>query len=173
MRVADAGRAGIPTHSVAQNLDVDERRVPRRPFTLASLLPPPGEARSVTLDTGPQWDVLTREFVALAGIVSEQRQQNSFSFAGVLHVGLGRGLVLLSDLREPPRLEYTVEDVTSDRSPADGSRIPARLFRLKNGDAADRRQYAATQDLFMRLTGRMFDNRTCHHAVGPGRGIVC
>lgn len=157
MRVADAGRAGIPTHSVAQNLDVDERRVPRRPFTLASLLPPPGEARSVTLDTGPQWDVLTREFVALAGIVSEQRQQNSFSFAGVLHVGLGRGLVLLSDLREPPRLEYTVEDVTSDRSPADGSRIPARLFRLKNGDAADRRQYAATQDLFMRLTGRMFD----------------
>jgi hypothetical protein len=29
----------------------------------------------VTLDTGPKWDGLTREFVTLAGIVSEQRQR--------------------------------------------------------------------------------------------------
>src|SRR5258707_1979345 len=42
--------------------------LPRQPFTLADLLPPPGEARAVTLDAGPQWAGLTREFVALAGI---------------------------------------------------------------------------------------------------------
>lgn len=157
MRVADAGRADVPCHPIAQNLDLDEQHVPRRPFTLASLLPPPGEARSMTLDTGPQWAGLTREFVALAGVISEQRQRGSLSVADVLHVVLGRGLVLLSDLRQPPHAEYSVEDVASHPSPADGSRIPVHLFRLKNGDAADRRQYAAIQDLFMRLTGRMFD----------------
>lgn len=156
MRLADAGRVSIPSWTVAQKLDLDERRVPRQPFTLASLLPPPGEARSVTLDSGPQWAGPTREFTTLAGITPE-RQQNSFSLADVLHVVLSRGLMLLSDLREPPRKEYTVEDVASDPSPADGSHIPVRLFRLKNGDAAERRQYAAIQDLFKRLTGRTFD----------------
>lgn len=158
MRVADAGRLDVPSYAIAQKLDLDERRVPRRPFSLAGLLlPPPGEARAVTLDTGNQWDGLTREFAALAGIALEQRQRNSFSLADVLQIILGRGLVLLSDLREPPRMEYTVEDVTSDPSPADGSRIPVRLFRLKNGDAADRCRYTAIQDLFKRLTGRTFD----------------
>jgi energy-coupling factor transporter ATP-binding protein EcfA2 len=157
MRVADAGWPDVPSYAIAQNLDLDEQRVPRQPFMLADLLPPTGEARAVTLDAGPQWAGLTREFAALAGIALEQTQRNSFSLADVLHVILCRGLVLLGDLREPPRIEYTVDDVASDPSPVDGSRIPVRLFRLKNGNAADRRQYAAIQDLFKRLTGRTFD----------------
>jgi energy-coupling factor transporter ATP-binding protein EcfA2 len=157
MRVADAGRLDVPAYSIAQKLDLDEQRVPRQPFTLADLLPPPGEARALTLDVGPQWAGLTWEFAALAGIALERTQRSSFSLADVLHAILGRGLVLLGDLREPPRVEYSVEDVGSGSSTADGSRIPVRLFRLKNGDAADRCQYAAIQVLFRRLTGRTFD----------------
>lgn len=157
IRVADAGRLDVPSYAVGQKLNLDEQRVPSQPFTLADLLPPPGEATAVTLDAGPQWAGLTREFAALAGIALKQTQRNSFSLADVLHIVLSRGLVLLSDLREPPRMEYTVDDVASDPSPVDGSLIPVRLFRLKNGDTADRRQYAAIQDLFKRLTGRTFD----------------
>jgi energy-coupling factor transporter ATP-binding protein EcfA2 len=157
MRVADAGRLDVPAYAIVQKLDLDEQRVPRQPFALADLLPPPGEARALTLDAGPQWAGLTREFAALAGIALEQTQRSSFSLADVLHTVLGRGLVLLGDLREPPRVEYAVQDVASRSSTADGSRIPVRLFRLKNGNAADRRQYAAIQGLFRRLTGRTFD----------------
>jgi len=168
MRAADAGRLDLPSYPIAQKLDLDEHRVPSQPFTLADLLPPPGEARAVTLDAGPQWAGLTREFAALAGIALEQTQRNGFSLADVLHVVLSRALVLLGDLREPPRMEYTVEEVASDSSPADGSRIPVRLFRLKNGNAADRRQFAAIQDLFKRLTGRTFDIALASPPPGHG-----
>ena len=168
MRVADAERLDVPNYPVAQKLDLDERCVPRQPFTLADLLPPPGEARALSLDTGPQWADLTREFAAMAGIALEQTQRSSFSLADVLHVILSRGLVLLGDLREPPRMEYTVGDVASDPSPADGSRVPVRLFRLKNGSTADRHKYAAIQDLFRRLTGRTFDIALA--STPPGRG---
>jgi len=157
MRAADARRPDVPSYSIGQKLDLDEQRVPKQPFTMADLLPPAGEARMVTLDPGAQWAELTREFAALAGIPLGETQRRSFSLADVLHVVLGQGLALLGDLREPPRPEYTVKDVTFDPSPADGSRIPARLFRLKNGNATDRMQFSAIQDLFRRLTGRTLD----------------
>ena len=67
-RAADAGRLDVPGYAVGQKLDLDERRVPKQPFTVADLLPPAGEARLVTLDPGAQWAELTREFAALAGI---------------------------------------------------------------------------------------------------------
>jgi hypothetical protein len=156
LRAADAARMDLPSYPITQKLDLDEHHVPRQPFTLADLLPPPGEARALALDTGPQWEGLTWEFTALAGIAPELTQRG-FSLADVLHVILERALVLLGDLREPPRLEYTVSEVTSGSAPVDGRHIPVRLFRLKNGSAADRRQFAAIQSLFSRLTGRTFD----------------
>jgi len=157
LRVADAQRLNVPCYALAQKLDLDEHRVPRLPFTLADLLPPQGEGRVLTLDAGPQWAEVTREFTSLLGIPLDQAQRNSYSIADVLQVVLGRGLVLLGDLRQPPRMMYTVEDVSVDPSPTDGSRIPVRLFRLKNGAASDRRQYGGIQELFRRLTGRSFD----------------
>ena len=168
MRVADVGRLDVPAYGLAQKLDLDERRVPRQPFTLAELLPPRGEARALTLDAGPQWAGLTREFAALAGIALDQTQRSSFSLADVLRAILGRGLVLLGDLREPPRVEYSVEDVASGSSALDGSSIPVRLFWLKNGDEAGRAQYAAIQDLFRRLTGRTFDIALASTSLAQG-----
>ncbi|MGH3220868.1 MAG: AAA family ATPase [Streptosporangiaceae bacterium] len=157
IRAADAGRLDVPGYAVGQKLDLDERRVPRQPFMMADLLPPAGEARLVTLDPGAQWAELTREFATLAGIPLGETQRRSSSLADVLHRVLGQGLALLGDLREPPRRDYTVSEVSFDPSPADGSRIPARLFRLKNGSTTDRKQFSAIQDLFSRLTGRTFD----------------
>jgi predicted ATPase len=158
LRASDAGRLDVPGYSLAMKVAVDERRVPTQPVTLADLLPPQGEARMLTLDASPQWAELTREFAVLAGIPLDQAQrQNSYSLANVLQVVLSRGLVLLGDLRQPPQADYTVGDVASGPSPADGSRIPVQLFRLKNGSAADRRQYSEIRDLFGRLTGRSFE----------------
>lgn len=159
IRAADAGRLDVPGYQITQGLDLDDRRVPRQPFSLDQLLPPPGAGHSLGLDTGPQWAQLTREFAAKAGIALERAQRGSFSLADVLHVVLTRSVVLLSDLREPPRMAYTVEEATSDLLAASGSGIPLRLFRTKNGTAADRQQFAAVQDLFRRLTGREFDIR--------------
>jgi hypothetical protein len=148
MHAADAGRLDVPAYGLAQKLALDERRVPAQPLTLADLLPPQGEARMLALDAGSQWAALTREFAAAAGIPVDQTQSQHYSLAHVLQVVLGRGLVLLGDLRQPPRTDYTVGEIASDPSPADGSRIPVRLFRLKNGAAADRLQYSAIQALF-------------------------
>ena len=157
LRVADAQRPGVPAYTVAQKLDLDEQHVPKNPLALADLLPPPGEGRMLTLESGPQWAALAREFATLAGIPFAQTQRRGSSLAEVLHVVLRRGLVLLGDLRQPPRLQYTVEDVTTDTSSIDGSLITARLFRMKNGTAAGRRRYGAIQNLFGRLTGESFD----------------
>jgi hypothetical protein len=157
LHLGDAGRLDVPAHGIAQRLALDERRVPVQPFTLADLLPTRGEARALTLDAGNQWAELTREFAALAGIPVDQTQRQNYSLANVLLAVLRRGLMLLGDLRQPPRTDYAVRDVASGLSPADGSRIPVQLFRLKNGSAADRRQYSEIRDLFGRLTGRSFE----------------
>lgn len=157
VREADAGRSDVPGRPVGQALALDGQGVPEHAFTMADVLPPAGEARMLTLEHGTQWMELTREFAALAGIPLSETERRGFSLANALHAVLGRGLALLGDLREPPRLDYAVEEAGFDPSPADGSRIPVRLFRLKNGSAADREQFSAIQDLFRRLTGRAFD----------------
>lgn len=155
--IADGTRTDIPGYPITRKLDLDDDRVPRQPLTLAALLPQPGEAAALTLDAGPQWAELAREFAQLACLPLEDTNRTSHSLAHVLRVVLDRGLVLLGDLRQPPQIDYSAEDISQDPAPADGSRIPVRLFRLKNGNAAGRRQYAQIRDLFRRLTGLTFD----------------
>ncbi len=157
VRIADAERTDIPAYPVTHKLDVDEARTPRQVLTLATLLPGPGEAMALTLDAGTQWAELIRDFAQQAGIPVEQTNRTAYSLAHVLSVVLDRGLVLLGDLRQPPLTEYSAEDVATDPSPADGSRIPVRLFRLKNGSRTGRQQYARIRELFTRLTGLSFD----------------
>jgi hypothetical protein len=157
LRVTDARRLGVPCHSIAQKLSLDEQRVPGKPLTLADLLPPPGEGRMLTLEAGSQWAELTREFAARADIPFDLTQRRGSSLAEVLQVVLSCGLVLLGDLREPPRFVYSVEDAAADPALTDGSRVPVRLFRLKNGTASQRRRYAAIQAVFQGLTRRTFD----------------
>lgn len=162
LRAADAHRVAVPCYTIGQKLDLDDQRVPQQPLTLAGLLPPPGEGRMLTLEAGTQWAEMTREFTTRLGLPWEGAQRTGYSLAHVLHAALDRGLVLLSDLRQPPRAEYTVEDVAADPLPTDGSMIPVRLFRLKNGPAADRRKYRAIQEQFTRLTGQTFDIAFTH-----------
>lgn len=157
MHATDVGRLDVAAYGLAQKLNLDERRVPTQPFTLADLLPARGEARTLSLDAGRQWAELTREFAVAANISADHAQRQGSSLATVLQTVLERGLMVLGDLREPPRSDYTVGEAAYGPSSIDGSSIPVRLFRLKNGTVADRRQYAAIQALFRQLTGRTFD----------------
>jgi hypothetical protein len=152
----DVARSDVPTYAITRKIDLDERRVPTRPLTLEALLPDAGEASTLTLDHGQQWAELTREFAQSAGLPLEDASR-SYSMANVLRVVLDKGLVLLGDLRQPPLTSYTATDLAQDPAPADGSRIPVLLFRLKNGNAAGRMRYARIQDLFRRLTSLTFD----------------
>ncbi len=157
VRVADANQS-TPNHMIGQRLDVDENRVPQKPFAFSDLLPPVGEARIVLADFGPlPTREPLREWAALAGIPLEETQGRSYTMVWVLRVLLERGLIMLGDLRQPPMVEYAVSETSFDPSPADGSRVPLRLFRLKNGDPAQRARFAASQALFTRLTGLSFD----------------
>lgn len=155
--ITDAARSDLPAYPVTRKLDPDEHQVPRQPLTLGALLPQPGEATVLTLDPGQQPAELTREFARLAGMPLADADRTAYSLAHVLRVVLDRALVLLGDSRQPPLASYSAEDLSHDPAPVDGSRIPVRLFRLKNGSAAGRLQYARIQDLFTRLTGLTFD----------------
>ncbi|HTX83132.1 MAG TPA: AAA family ATPase [Streptosporangiaceae bacterium] len=153
---ADAARSDVPAYPITRKIDIDEQRVPKQPLTLAALLPEPGEASTLTLDQGQQWAELTREFAQLAGMPLDDVSRG-YSLAHVLREVVARELVLLGDLRQPPLSSYSADDLAQDLAPADGSRIPVLLFRLKNGNAAARMRYAEIQDLFRRLTGLTFD----------------
>jgi energy-coupling factor transporter ATP-binding protein EcfA2 len=157
VRVSDA-RPGVPSYGLAQKLNLDENRTPRKSFAFADLLPPTGEAHVLSLDGSPSpAREPAREWAALAGIPFAETQGRSYSLAWVLHVLLIRGLNLLGDLRQPPANEYSVTETAFDPSTADGSRVPLRLFRLKNGNPGERARFAASQELFTRLTGLEFD----------------
>jgi hypothetical protein len=179
VRVSEA-RPGISSYALAQKLDLDENRVPKKPFAFSDVLPPIGEARIVSLDGGalPAREPV-REWAALAGIPLAEAQGRSFSLAWVLRVLLTRGLNLLGDFRQPPKSEYPIAEVGFDPSPADGSRLPLRLFRLKNGDPAERARFFSTQELFTRLTGLEVDvtlatseGTTTQHGEQPSNVLI-
>ena len=158
MRASDV-LAAIPNYPLGQNLAVDpQNRVPAQPFSFSDLLPPSGEARQLSLDVGalPATEPL-REWASAVGVPLEEMQNRTYTMAAVLRTLLHRGLVLLGDLRQPPTLMYVVTETRFDPAPTDGTRIPVRLFRWKNGDPAQRARFAASQSLFNRLTGLTFD----------------
>ena len=171
VRESDA-RLGVPNYTLAQKLDLDEERTPKKPFAFADLLPPTGEARILSLDGSPSpAREPVREWAALAGIPFVETQGRSYSLAWVLRALLARGLSLLGDLRQPPASEYPLAEAAFDPSPSDGSRLPLRLFRLKNGNSAERARFTAGQELFTRLTGLVFDvTLATSEASTPQRG---
>jgi hypothetical protein len=157
IRADDAGQA-VPVHDLKQSLDPDEERVPARPFALQDVLPPTGEGRAFVVDGGSfSADRPMRAWGSAAGITTDELQRMKWNMSWVLRLLFERGVTFLGDLRLPPRTDYSVEETGFDPSPADGSRVPLRLFRLKNGEPEDRQRFERIQELFVRLTGATFD----------------
>jgi hypothetical protein len=151
---------------VAPGLEPDpDTRIPGQPFSLSRLLPPRHEARTFVIDPGQLGsEEPIRAWGAVAGIGTDEVGRQSYGMAWVLRVLLERGIAMLGDARIPPRLTYSAAEAGFDPDPADGSGVPLRLFRMKNGDSAERRQFASIQAMFERLTGQEFD-------VGLAEGV--
>jgi energy-coupling factor transporter ATP-binding protein EcfA2 len=172
LRTEDAHQS-VPIHYVTQTLELDDNRVPRKPFLLSDLLPPAGEGRSFMIEPGSlPGEETIQAWASSAGIATDELQRRNYSMSWVLRVLLERGVSLLGDLRVPPQVAYSVEEAGFDPAPADGSRVPLLLFRLKNGDSADRLRFASIQGLFGRLTGQQFDVELAQDALAAANSAA-
>jgi len=135
----DDAHHSVPNQFITQPLELDESRVPRRPFSLSDLLPPIGEGRTFIIEPGTvPAEEPVRAWASAAEIPTDDLQRRNYSMSWALRVLLEGGISLLGDLRMPPQTSYTLEEAGFDPAPADGSRVPLRLFRMKNGDSGDR-----------------------------------
>ncbi len=67
-------------------------------------------------------------------------------------------LVFTNNVRLPPQRVFTTNDLlTQPNDLSSGEQLACFLFRKKNGNPRDRKQYAAIQKMFSRMTGREFD----------------
>jgi len=163
----DANRS-VLVSSLVHGLALDEGRVPVSPFSLSDLLPPLGEGRTFVIESGSlATEDPIRAWASAAGIAADEAQRRDYGMPWVLRVLLEHGIVLLGDLRMPPQIAYAVDEAGFDPAPTDGSRVPLRLFRLKNGNSIDRVHFAAIQELFARLTGEQFDVQLAQDALAP------
>ncbi len=148
----------VQNYVLANCLELNDQKVPRSPFSLDRILPPPGEARTLRVEGRPLPALEpVRAWAEQAAIPIDATQGRMYGPGWIFHVLFDRGLTMLGDLRQPPAFSYSVTEASFDPSPSDGTRVPLRLFRLKNGDAADRDRFAAVQALFADLTGATFD----------------
>jgi hypothetical protein len=137
-----------------------------RPFKGSDFLPGGGhfvdrlEASTQWVRGGPLPDSVQRFLDLMGGRAGEPRV---YSGLQVFERLFRHALVLIEDLRLPPREDWTVDDMV--RAPeaidlSDAGNLPLYLFRLKNGSAEDRARFRATQNNFRQLMGRTFDVRS-------------
>jgi AAA domain, putative AbiEii toxin, Type IV TA system len=166
---AEDALRSVPIFFFTDALEPDENRVPAKPFSLSDILPPVGEGRAFIIEPGlVEGEEPIRAWAAAAGVPTDELQRRNYSMSWVLRVLLERGVSLLGDLRMPPQVTYSVDEAGFDPAPADGSRVPLGLFRLKNGGSSDRLRFASIQALFGRLTGREFDVELAQDALARG-----
>jgi hypothetical protein len=118
------------------------------------------EASTQWVRGGPLPDSVQRFLDLMGGRAGEPRV---YSGLQVFERLFRRALVLIEDLRLPPREDWSADDMV--RAPdaialSDAGNLPLFLFRLKNGSGEDRARFRATQDSFRKLLGRPFDVRS-------------
>lgn len=90
----------------------------------------------------------------LSSIGAEPSAGRDPSAASILHQIVTTSLALISDQRLPPQMLYPVGELARHPSLIDGAKVPLELYRLKNGDLAERRRYEQLKVLFKTLTGK-------------------
>jgi energy-coupling factor transporter ATP-binding protein EcfA2 len=82
-----------------------------------------------------------------------------FAIGSALNEIFSRSLAILGDRRGLPKLHYSSADFERPPQLADGSEVPAELFRLRGGSPAERREFGRMRSLFHRLTGERIEIR--------------
>jgi hypothetical protein len=83
----------------------------------------------------------------------------SFSFRQVMNVVLQRGIVLTDNRRLPLQRRFPLSELSGPVDLRDGAAVGGEIFRLKNGDSADKERFRQIQSTFKSLTGRDLDVR--------------
>lgn len=110
-----------------------------------------------------------RELAIMLGIAPGDR---SFSFRQVMNLVLQRGIVLTDNRRLPLQRRFPLSELSGPVDLRDGAAVGGEIFRLKNGDAAEKERFRQIQSTFKSLTGRDLDLRARPAADGEAAFII-
>ena len=109
---------------------------------------------SVRSSQADQIPASVRELAITLGITPGDR---SFSFRQVMNLVIQRGIVLTDNRRLPLQRRFPLSELSGPVDLRDGAAVGGEIFRLKNGDAADKGRFRQIQSTFKSLTGRDLD----------------
>jgi energy-coupling factor transporter ATP-binding protein EcfA2 len=104
-----------------------------------------------------------RELALALGFAPADR---SFSFRQVMNLVLQRGIVLTDNRRLPLQRRFSLSELSGPVDLRDGAAVGGEIFRLKNGDSAEKERFRRVQSTFRSLTGRGLDVRARPSADG-------
>lgn len=110
-----------------------------------------------------------RELALGLGIAPRDR---SFSFRQVMNLVLQRGIVLTDNRRLPLQRRFPLSELSGSVDLRDGAAVGGEIYRLKNGDFADKERFRQIQLTFKSLTGRDLDVRARPAADGEAALII-
>jgi hypothetical protein len=108
-----------------------------------------------------------RELAIMLEIAPADR---SFSFRQVMNLVLQRGIVLTDNRRLPLQRRFLLSELSGPVDLRDGAAVGGEIFRLKNGDSAEKGRFRQIQSTFKSLTGRDLDVRA--RPVGDGEAAL-
>lgn len=95
-----------------------------------------------------------RQLTSLLDIGPTSSQASQMLGLGrVLWTILAEGTVRTTNARLPPQHVYSLDETPQHPDLADGSHAPLALYRLKNGQAAQRATFSRVQEIFSRVAG--------------------
>ena len=162
VRVDDADR-NVPVHPITRNLELDDNRVPARPFASADLLPPAGEGRILVVEIGSlSASEPVRAWGSLAGIVIDELQRRNYTMSSAAHSKTWQWC-LVADL--PRALPCTARTASAPQPRFHPPRVATRPSRLQGEPPKlDLRPLTAEESLL---------NRTLRRPARRGRGRYC
>ncbi|MER6425497.1 TOPRIM nucleotidyl transferase/hydrolase domain-containing protein [Streptomyces sp. NPDC001137] len=140
--------------------DQIDTRPPGPKLDFMTLLAQTGQP--VSLRTGVKGDDRplldsVRDLYMLLGWDTEEAHRRQIDFVHVLDAVLQRGIVLTDNRRLPLERSFSLQSLGRQADLEDGSRIPAELYRLKNGPLLLRQRYQRIQERFTELVGTRFE----------------
>lgn len=108
-----------------------------------------------------------RKLAIMLGIAPGDR---SFSFRQVMNLALQRGIVLTDNRRLPLQRRFPLPELSGPVDLRDGAAVGGEIFRLKNGDSAEKERFRQIQSTFKSLTGRDLDVRA--RPAGDGEAAL-
>jgi energy-coupling factor transporter ATP-binding protein EcfA2 len=108
-----------------------------------------------------------RKLAMSLGIAPEDR---SFSFRQVINLVVQRGIILTDNRRAPLQRHFPLSELSGPVDLRDGAAVGGEIFRLKNGDSAEKERFRQIQATFRTLTGRDLDVRA--RPAGDGEAAL-